>query len=162
MRDSLDARYWITWAGAALRRVPGTTDTANIAAALDIAERTVRHWKTRNAMPAWALRFLMQTVTGIPTYAANWEGWTFKPSPAGAVLGGPTGQEWTPADLQAFGNAYARLRALEAAQAPGSQLTWVPAAYGRIAWPGDAPPTWQQLEQALRGVLDDVLHRRAL
>lgn len=160
MRDSLDARYWITWGGAALRRQAGVSDVATIASAFDIAERTVRHWKATNAMPAWALRFLMQTVHGIPAYADNWSGWVFKPTPAGAVLGGPQGQEWTPAELSHVALAYSRLRALEATQAPGAQLAWLAPSPGRTTWPGGDVPAWTQLVDALRAALDDHANAR--
>jgi len=160
MRDSLDTRYWVTWAGAALRR-PGLTDTAAIADATGIAERTVRNWKHTNRAPAWALRMLMQTVTGIPAFASNWAGWRFKPAPSGgAILGGPQGQEWTPEELAQVGERLARLRALDAATAPGSQLRWEAPGTGlRNVWPGDGVPTWLQLEDALRNVLRDEAHR---
>lgn len=162
MRDTPDTRYWVTWAGAALRR-PGMTDTAAIADATGIAERTVRNWKHSNRAPALALRFLMQTVTGIPAYAKNWHGWGFKPAPGGAVLGGPHGQEWTPAELDQHQNVYARLRALERAVSPGSQLRWeAPGTGSRTAWPGDSTPTWPQLEDAIRNVIRDEIHRASL
>lgn len=162
MRDSLDVRYWITWAGAALRRQARVSDTEAIAEALGVAERTVRHWRAQNAAPPWALRVLMHTVTGIPTYAENWNGWRFKPAPGGAVLGGPAGEEWTPADLAHVRTSYARLRALETAIAPGAQLTWTAPGTGRrTTWPGGETPTWAQLEEALRGVVDDAMRRRA-
>lgn len=162
MRDSLDTRYWVTWAGAALRR-PGMTDTAAIADATGIAERTVRNWKHTNRAPAWALRVLMQVVTGLPTFATNWHGWRFKPAPGGAVLGGPQGQEWTPADLERHGELYARVRTLENAVAPGSQLRWeAPGTGARNVWPGGSLPTWLQLEDALRHVIRDEHHRDRL
>jgi hypothetical protein len=164
MRDSLDARYWITWAGAALRREPGEADTAAIAAALRISDRTVRHWRATNELPPWALTVLMQIVTGLPTYATNWSGWRFKPAPGGAVLGGPNGQEWTPADLVRNRETFAHLRTLQRCLEPGAQLAWqAPSVGQRSTWPGESVPTWQQLEAALRAVVDDVLrdHQRA-
>lgn len=161
MRDTLDCRYWITWSGAALRRSSDECDADAVGHALGVAPRTVRAWRARNQAPAWALRAMMQAVSGLPAYAENWSGWRFKPGAGGAILGGPDGSEWTPEDLTRYRDALDRAARLEDRLAPGSQLVWLaPGAGRRNAWPGGVVPSWQQLEQALRAVVDDVARSR--
>lgn len=157
MRDASDIRHWITWSGSALRRSSDESDADAIGAALGVSPRTVRAWRARNAAPPWALRAMMQAVSGLPAYAENWSGWRFKPGPGGAILGGPDGSEWVPADLARYRDALERADALERRLSPGSQLVWMaPGAGRRQAWPGGVAPSWQQLEDALRGVLESA------
>ncbi|HEX6217024.1 MAG TPA: hypothetical protein VFZ38_19455 [Vicinamibacterales bacterium] len=160
MRDANDARYWLTWAGSELRG-PGEAPTAAVARELGVSERTVRHWHQANQAPPYAVRALFLLVNGMsPAAADTWRGWTFRRDGARFALAGPDGSTWLPDDLYRFADTHAHLRCLQEALRPGSQLRWeAPGAGARNAWPGGSVPTWFQLEDALRAVIDDAMRR---
>lgn len=165
MRDSLDCRYWLTWAAARLRRSLGACETETIADALGVTARTVRHWRATNRAPEWAMRALMMCTSGIaPWVADRWPGWRFAHEAGELRLYAPDGSRgWSQSDLIRHRDEISRLRSFEAALQPGSQLTWsAPGTGRRNVWPGGEVPTWSQLEQALRIVIAEEAHRARL
>lgn len=161
MRDATDVRYWVRWAGAALRDRADQSDADALAETLAVSPRTVRHWISQNQAPAWAVRVLMQLVSGIPAFAgAQWDGWRFVRRNGRAELTGPDGSHWSPDDLIRYRDTQDHLRCLQERLSPGAQLTWRPAQSGqRTGWPGGERPSWLQLEDALRHAVADVMQR---
>lgn len=164
MRDREPFAYWITWGAAQLRRDDGDeSDAELVAELLGVSPRAVRHWRASNEPPPWALRTLMLLVDGIsPAAAETWRGWRFQRRGPVSLLCGPDGSTWLPDTLYRYADTQAHVRCLQEQLRPGSQLRWEAAGEGRRnAWPGGGVPTWLQLEEALRGVVDDAMRRRA-
>ena len=161
MDAARDFRYWLTWAAAVRRKTVDEAPAATIAAELRVSARTVRRWERLNRAPPWAVQVLMMLADGVPIGAGDeWVQWRFVRHRGRVQLCGPDGSTWSPGDLLAYGTTWRRGLELELRQAaPGSQLTWMPAsASTRREWPG-AVPTWSQLEEALRHVLEDQVRQ---
>lgn len=151
MQAREDFGSWIDWAGG----------TAQVQQLLGVSTRTVRHWRTAGTAPPWALRAIMLLATGIaPAPATTWHGWRFQADGPRWHLAGPDGSTWLPDDLYRFRDTHDHLRCLQEQLRPGAQLTWQAAGSGhRSTWPGGGAPSWRQLEDALRGVIEDVMRR---
>lgn len=162
MRERDDVRGWLDWAGAEMRRYTGDSNAEVIAELLGVAPRTVRAWHQANDAPRWAVRVLLMLTTGLAPHAASsWPGWRFVRDGSRSLLAGPDGSTWTPDCLMRYRDTADHLRCLQERVQPGAQLSWsAPGSGRRNVWPGGVVPAWAQLEDALRGVVQDELRRR--
>lgn len=160
MDAARDFRYWLKWAAAARRTTVNEAPATTIGRELRVHPRTIRRWEAENRAPGWALQVLMMLADGVPIGAgAEWSGWRFARQSDAVRLVGPDGHAWSPDELLAYRTTCTRARELERRLEGPAQLTWLPLAGGRASWPGGAVPSWLQLEQALRDVVDDQVRR---